>query len=279
MIRQAIAGIALMTAANGHAATGEREFAEQMLERLRGEARSMELRVSADDPLALEMKHEGKWGDARINLHRFHAFCADATREDCEAVLANFVTRVTAPRPEPAAANLRVVVRNEGYLDHLLQTQPADALPIYRQIGDDLFALLAFSGPSGVLIAIPEQLQALELGDDAAWALAREQTRAMLPPLPKAIDLVRDQVIIFEDGDLLTSLLADTEAWRRIAAEVGPELVVTAVSDRFVFAGVLPDHPRMREFKQVVREDCEAEERCLSPNVYRFRDGRWAIAD
>jgi len=224
------------------------------------------------------MKHEGKWGDARINLHRFHAFCADATSEDCEGVLANFVTRVTAPRPEPAAANLRIVVRNEGYLNHLLQTQPRDALPIYRQIGDDLFALLAFSGPSGVLIAIPEQLRALELGDEAAWALAGKQTRAMLPPLPKAIDLVRDPVA-FEDGDLLTSLLADTQGWRRIAEEVGPDLLVTAVSDQFVFAGLLPDHPRMREFKQVVREDCAASERCLSPNVYRFRDGRWVIVE
>jgi len=42
MIRQAIAGIALMTAANGHAATGERVFAEQILERLRAASPDME---------------------------------------------------------------------------------------------------------------------------------------------------------------------------------------------------------------------------------------------
>ena len=94
MIRQAIAGIALMTAAGGHA-TDERDFAAAMRERLRAAAPDLETRLSASDPLVIEMKHEGRWGSARINLHRLHAFCADAAAEDCEAVLANFVRRTT----------------------------------------------------------------------------------------------------------------------------------------------------------------------------------------
>ena len=30
---------------------------------------------------------------------------------------------------------------------------------------------------------------------------------------------------------------------------------------------------------KAVQEDCDAAERCISPHVYRFRDGKWAVAD
>jgi hypothetical protein len=279
MIRHAIAGMALMLGASGEAATGESRFARAMLERLRVAERETEMRISASDPLVIEMKLDGKWGDAEINLHRLHAFCEEASAEDCDTVLANFVARATAEPPETVAANLRLVVRQQDYLDQLREMQPADAQPIYRQIGDDLYALLAFAGPSGVLMAIPEHLAELSLDEQAAWRLASEQTRGMLPRLPRPIDIVRSHVT-FEDGDLLTSLLADPEAWRGIADEVGPDLAVVATSDLFVFVGALPaGYGRMREFKRAVREDCATAQRCISPNVYRFRDGRWVFAE
>jgi hypothetical protein len=279
MIRHAIAGMALMLGASGEAATGESRFARAMLERLRVAERETEMRISASDPLVIEMKLDGRWGDAEINLHRLHAFCEEASAEDCDAVLANFVARATAEPPETVAANLRLVVRQQDYLDQLREMQPADAQPIYRQIGDDLYALLAFAGPSGVLMAIPQQLGDLQLGEQAAWDLAGEQTRAMLPRLPRPIDIVRSPMAMGE-GDLLTSLLADTDAWRDIAEEVGPDLVVAATTDEFVLVAALPpDYRRMREFKRAVREDCAAAERCISPNLYRFREGRWVIAE
>jgi hypothetical protein len=90
---------------------------------------------------------------------------------------------------------------------------------------------------------------------------------------------VRSPVAI-EEGDLLTSMLADTGTWRDIAAEVGPDLVVAPTTDGFVLVAALPpDYRRMREFKRAVREGCAAAERCISPNLYRFREGRWAIAE
>jgi len=279
MIRQAIAGIALMTAANGHAAAETREFAEQMLERLRAASPETEVRVSASDPLVIEMKQDGTWGDADINLHRLRAFCREASADECDTVLGNFAAMVTAKPPEPVAANLRVVVRQQDYLDRLRDQQDDDAQPVYRQIGDDLYALLAFAGPSGVLMAIPQQLSDLQLGDQAAWQLAGEQTRAMLPRLPKPIDIVRAPVML-EDGDLLSSVLADVDAWRAIAEEVGPDLAVAATTDQLVFMAALPpDYRRMRQLKRAIRDDCAAAERCISPNVYRFREGRWVIAE
>jgi hypothetical protein len=46
-----------------------------------------------------------------------------------------------------------------------------------------------------------------------------------------------------------------------------------------VIAGILPDGGKLTGLKRMVSEDCEKEERCVSPNVYRYREGRWAIAD
>ena len=279
MIRWLVAGLALAIATTGHAAAGRSEFAARVLQRLQAAAPDMELRPSASDPLVIEIEDEGYWGEARINLHRLQAFCRKAPADECDAVLGNFVASVTAEPPEPIAANLRVVVRQQDYLDRLRETQDADAQPIYRRIGDDLYALLAFAGPGGVLIAIPQQLGDLQLGEQAAWDLAGEQTRAALPRLPRPIDIVRSPISI-EEGDLLTSLLADTGTWRDIAAEVGPDLVVAATTDRFVLVAALPaDYRRMREFKRAVREACAAVERCISPNLYRFREGRWVIAE
>ena len=53
----------------------------------------------------------------------------------------------------------------------------------------------------------------------------------------------------------------------------------TATSDSSVWVGVMPDGPRFEELKRVVRSECEAWTECVSPNVYRFRDGRWVIAE
>lgn len=275
MIRHLVVAIALIAAPVPLAAAGESEFGARMLERLRQAAPGIEMRIGDDDPLVIEIEKDGEWGKAHINLHRFHAYCRRAVAAACEASLGTLILAVTAELPQPLAPNLRVIVRDRGYLDHLLE----DGIePVYRQIGDDLFALIAFTGPNSVSVAGPDQVRALGLDDEAAWQFAAEQTRQVLPPLPTAADIVRYPVVL-EDTEFLTSLLADTEAWSAIAREVGPGLVATAVSDHFVFFADLPDHPRLSEFKALVRQDCAEQDRCISPHVYRFRDGRWVIAD
>jgi len=273
MIRWLIVGSALMLGTNCQAATGEREFAEQMLGRLRAAGSELDMRVSERDPLVIEMTYDGAEETADFDLHTFYAFCAEATAEECDTFLGNFVSLATTMPPAATAANLRVVVRQRDYLDRL------DSPPsLSRQIGDDLFALLAFANADMVVIADREQLRALGLDVAAAWELAGEQTRAVLPDLPVDIDLA-EHVVGYEDFNLLPSLLVDIEGWRGIALKAGPDLFATATSDVSVWVGVMPDGPRFEEFKRVVRSECEAWDPCVSPNVYRFRDGRWVIAD
>ncbi len=279
MIRQAVAGMALMVAASGQAATGEREFAVGLLDRLQSVMPDIELRISPDDPLVIEMKGRRGWGESALDLRPVRAVCSRITAEECRAFLDDYVAAASSGPPEPVVENLRIVVRQTAYLASLKERLPRDEQPLPRQIGDDLFALLAFVDVDGVAIATAGQIRALGQDEAAIWQLAGEQTRTMLPPLPKPIDIVRDYVAI-ENGDLLSSVLADTEAWQAIADEVGPDLAVAATTDQFVFVGALPvDHRGMLRFKRAVRADCAKVQQCISPNVYRFRDGRWVIAE
>jgi hypothetical protein len=183
--------------------------------------------------------------------------------------------------PKPSRDRLRVIVRDRSYLDQAL-TSPKGPSGIRvrlvsRQIGDDLFALLAFDGANAIAAASEEDLRDLGLSIDQGWTLATAETRWLLPPIPTASQL-NLSAMAFEDGGYQASLLFDLAAWSRLAEQVGPDLIMTVVSDESVFVAKLPDGPDLEGFKEVVARDCQQQKRCVSPHVYRFRGGRWVIA-
>src|SRR5690242_12074951 len=109
MVRQAIVGVALMVAASGQAAGGqaaggetakeEREFAEQMIERMRAAGSTLELRVSERDPLIIEMTYDGAEESDDFELRTSYELCAEATPEDCDRLLDGMVSlAATMPR-------------------------------------------------------------------------------------------------------------------------------------------------------------------------------------
>jgi hypothetical protein len=279
MIRYVLGTLAFLIATSACAAESEREFAQGMLEKLQAAVPDGEFRIASDDPLAIEMKQDGKWGDAVINTHRIYGYCRNATAEDCEAAALEFAASINARPPEPKVTDLRLIVRDQEYMDYLLRAGPDEEnQPVFRSIGEGLVAIVAFDSPQTIALAMRPKLSELGIEEDEAWRVASAQTKAVLPELPPAARFA-EGAIAFQDYEFLPSLMADTEAWRAISAEAGPNLFATAVSDYFVFVGVMPDGPELNRFKQTVREDCEAQQRCISPNVYRFRDGRWVIAN
>jgi transcriptional regulator with XRE-family HTH domain len=66
---------------------------------------------------------------------------------------------------------------------------------------------------------------------------------------------------------------------KKIAALVGPDLFVPVVFDGFVFVAALPDGPALEDFAATVSKDCAEQERCISPHIYRFRNGQCRIAN
>lgn len=181
-----------------------------------------------------------------------------------------FLDTVLRVPPVATAASLRIAVRHAEYLRHLPDV-------VAEPIGEDLFAVLVSDAPDSVATVPPDALANLKLTRDQAWARGWRQTRSGLPALPDPATLAQG-AIVFAEQAYLATLLADTEAWRRVADFAGPELFVTVVADDMVFVARMADGPRLERFKQTVREDCASQPRCISPNLYRFRDGRWVVS-
>jgi len=252
----------------------------EMIARLAKAMPGATLSADPDDPLVIVFKG-GDWGEGSFNLHRIDGYCRQASARDCANVKAEFVAKVARKPAKATAASLRLIVRDRDYKDYVdsvgKQAPDKGDFAKYRQIGDDLFAFLAADSADTIALVGDVTLKELGLTADQAWAQAQAQTRAVLPPLPDPQQLTKTATA-YEDKEYLASLLIDLPAWGAIAAKVGPDLFVTAVSDQFVFVGTLPDGPKLEKFRKTVAEDCRAQERCVSPHIYRFRDGRWVIA-
>lgn len=262
-------------------AQSQTEFVAEMRDRIAAEVDDEAgTSVNAEDPLTLDYVTED--GEGEIYLHRIWQYCRTNPAEDCEMVKAEFVAKITAPRPGVAAAALRLIVRDSQYLDYVKSQRNDIGDPagvVYRQIGSDLFAILAADAPNTISLVTEDMLaEDLALDRQEAWEQAEQQTAAILPSLPEP-DQFAGTAVAFEEYDYLGSLLVDLDAWARISREVGPDLFMTVVSDNFVFVGEFRDGPGFDKFRQGVAEDCERQQRCISPNVYRFRDGRWEAID
>lgn len=223
----------------------------------------------------------GEWDDAQFNLHRIYGYCQNATAEDCEAAKREFVEKVSKKPAKLTSGSLRLIVRDQQYLDYLKSIKSDDPqkyeFAVYEQIGDDLYALLASDSPDQIAVVGDRGLKELGLTREQAWSIAYKQTLAILPKIPVP-DQLKKSAVAYQDQEYLGSLLVDRAAWSKLAEKVGSELFVTVVSDSFVFAGWMPDGPDLEKFKQTVRDDCATQQRCISPNVYRFRHGRWAVS-
>lgn len=228
----------------------------------------------------LKVDREGEDHDLTINLGRVWSYCEQASAEDCETVKSAFIDKSIVEPPIAKREDLRIIVRDSQYVEYMRSLR-ADSKPMawpVHQIGDDLFAILAVDGPETIALADGKTLSKLGLSESDAWALAKRQTIARLPMLPTPETLAK-QPVAFQDGAYLGSLLIQREAFRKIGDAVGPDLIVTVVSDSFVFVARMPDGPGLEKFAASVREDCKAQERCISPHAYRFRDGQWRIAE
>lgn len=256
----------------------ERGFAEDMLARLIKVSPERHLRIKLDEPLVIQSVQAGQADESVINLHRIFGFCLNNPPADCEALKNEFVSKINVRSPDPALNELRVIVRDTQYFEYIRSTFAESGVTIpNRQIGDDLFAIMAFDSPQTIAVANEEMLTKLGLTTDVAWQTAMRQTAAVLPALPDGKKL-KSGAVAFQEYEYLASLLADLGKWERIARDAGPDMFVTAVSDGFVFVGIMPDGPRLEDFRKTVVEDCNAQPRCVSPNIYRFRSGRWIIA-
>lgn len=251
-------------------ASDEQRFVAEAVKQIRQRIPGVTV-VQQEDPLSVLLKGSDRV-ESTLNFQRLYGYCRQASADDCAAAQSELIDKVVrnpAP-PAPTPASLRIAVRDAQYLRHVPEV-------VAEPIGEDLFAVLVSHAPDSVATVPPESLASLKLNRKQAWARAWRQTRAKLPALPDAASLAQEPVL-FSEQAYLASLLADTAAWRIIADAAGPNLFVIVVADDMILIALAPDGPWLERFKRKVRKDCASELRCLSPNLYRFRDGRWVVS-
>lgn len=255
-----------------------RSFAAGMIAQIKQRSPGVEI-VQQDDPLSISLKGGGWKEEATLNFHRIYGYCQKAAPADCAATRTEFLDKILAHSAPPAftAASLRLAVRDLQYVSYVRRLEKGAPLILAEPIGEDLFAVLVSDSAETVALVTPDKLQTLGMTREQAWRRAWDQTRAALPPLPEGTALAKS-AMVFQDQEYLASMLIDGKAWRSIAAKAGPDLFATVVADNYVFVGLMPDGPDLAKFRQTVREDCESQPRCISPNLYRFREGRWVVS-
>lgn len=256
----------------------EADFTEALLTRFERAYPSAKFEI--EEPLVVR-RNKGGENELAINLHRIWEYCKNVP-DDCERVRAEYIEKIAAidePKPEPG--QFRIIVRDQQYVDNLdamaKQNPDKPVTSLYERIGDDLYAILAADYPGSIALVGQERLNELKLANSAAFAQAFRQTQAALPAIPTPASIQLEGAVL-EGKEYLATLLYDRAAWRGVSDIVGPDMFVTVVSDKFVFAGILPDGERLERFAKTVEEDCKVQERCVSPNIYRFRNGRWVLA-
>ncbi len=241
------------------------------------------------EPLVLDAKDAKKKDEMVINLHRIHYYCSNNSKEDCDREKQVFAENLVLDNPKPQKENLRLIVRSQEMIDSIKemfansnksqsnQESHLEKIPVYRKIGDDIYAVLVADFPKTTAYMSKSELKNLSLSEDEAWSLALKQTYAKLPQLPVG-EKLKKTPMVYQDMDYLPSLIVDRLAWSKIAADAGPDLFVTIVSDGFVFVGTMSNGQKFDDFKKSVQEDCMQQSRCISSNIYRYRNGNWVIA-
>lgn len=276
-MKRLICALALLLAGIPLAFADESGFRAEIIAVL-GKAHPGVTFAAGDEPLVINAKG-GDWDGRVINLHRIYLYCQNATADDCDTVKHEYLANTAIKPDDPTPASLRIIVRDQYYVDYLerMEKEAGKPLAVRRQIGEDLYALLVSDSATAIATVSVETLGDMGLSPDDAWNRGWRQTVVILPVFP-APEKFREQAMAFESEQYLASLTADLATWQKVSDAVGPDLFMTVVSDQFVFAGPMADGPGLEEFRQTVEEDCAAQPRCVSPNIYRFRDGRWVIA-
>lgn len=240
-----------------------------------------EVRRDAVDPLKLVVLKKGKESEFTIYFDRIWRFCQQASEEDCTSARADFITKTLAPRDKPTARSLRYVVRTKDYvaaIEEVGRKKKGEKLAFVRPIGGDLFMVLVSDSKDSVSMVSSATLKELGLSEEDAWLIAMPQTRSVVPKVPDAAAVAK-QWTGYQGPQYMGSMLGLTEDWAWLAEKAGPNLFVTAATDQLVIVGLSAPGPDFDKLVRAVQEDCNAAERCISPHVYRFRSGKWIVAD
>lgn len=269
-----VLGAGLIAAA---APAGEEAFRAEVLGELRKAHPGERFGLGAE-PLVIVLRPGSGEEGGVLNLHNLYEHCRNAPAAECAASRAEWARKVLIAPPAVTRASLRLLVRRQDYVDYLAAQKSKDgagAMFTGRRIGEDLHLLLAADGPDTITMVGTRQLAALGMTEAEAWAAAEANMAAITGALPTR-DKLQAGVVGFGALPYGSAILGRLAHWSEVADEGGPALFATAVSDDFIVIGFLRETD-VGKLARSARDNCKAAPRCISPHVYRLRDGQWRI--
>lgn len=220
---------------------------------------------------------------ALYNVGRIFNFCRTSPPEECESARATFISGLReayalADRPV-VREQLRLAVRHQDFCDYLTPTDPANPAPIIamRPVGPELCAIMMIDFPASMRSASSDDLAALGLDADAAWAIAERQTLAALPNLGAFAGLGEGMILVSE-FDYIPSLMLAHDLWRELTARHGA-LVVAVPEDSMLAAVRRTGDLDLVALRRTTREIHETGERGISPLLYTWTPEGWRQID
>ncbi|ANU07101.1 hypothetical protein [Paraurantiacibacter namhicola] len=234
------------------------------------------LRLDPADPAVIIYRTPETDVDGFVNLHRVQALCERSSERECDAISADFARKIFEAPKEFTRDDLRVIVRDQAYIDYIdAELPPEFEKPPMRRVGDDLYAILAFDGDETISLVRPSQLPGLSLSEDEAWDLGFAQSVEGKPAIPamKSTGTLGGEEIYY-----LTALVYDLPRWGALAEASGADFYMAIPSQFEIDFGTASD-AQLPAIAAATAQKCDEAMRCISPNVYRFREGRWVIAN
>jgi uncharacterized protein YtpQ (UPF0354 family) len=258
--------------------SSEAAFTESAAGRVRAIAPQLGVRITG--PLAFDIEgRPGSRGPLKVSLGRVWILCGKEPA-GCDQEVDHFVAvllRVgTSTAQLPERSQILPELRPRSYLDAM---GAVATNVVVQPFIDDLVVLYVVDSPDSTRSLTASDVQALHLSSAEVAAIGRENLARHLAPHPLAIDAIRaGEVYVLGTGDFYeSSRLLDEKNWAAIAARApGPLVVAAPQNDIVIFvAGI--DSDRLAGLRDVVRRGYEKAARPVSPNLYRWQEGGWAV--
>lgn len=208
-----------------------------------------------------------------MSTQRITDFCAVNSRVECDDQIETFAAGIVSLQQTDFTVmpqRLRVVVRNRRDTDGYVATVPDPGKrPLVRPLLDTVSMVLAADFPKGTRMVNAEDLAALKLDADAAFALGTQQVLAELPPVPALAD-VDGTIVSLQGFDYGASVLLRPERWAALAAASGGRLFVAVPGDDAVLIGTTEPDKDPAKLKRLIAEEYAHARRGISPVAYRW---------
>ena len=204
---------------------------------------------------------------------------SDASPELVDDYVAKTVGMVRSSDPPVTRGSLRVVVRPKTYMEQLRETlEGSSAVPVTAPLAGDLIAMGASDLPTVIRMIDSRTLTRLQLSNDEAIALAKDNMRAdFKATLRMASRESRPGINMISGGPYESSLLAFPELWAGLAKKASGNLLVSAPAADVVLFSDADSADAVVGFGHVTRATLIEAERPVSENIFRWSAEGWIV--